>query len=103
MCLATPSYSSESKAVRGLVAVFESEYTKKNIIIFICVQRVSRHESDLVAKLYYAKRKLVWEFLEGPLKKKIEIQWSDIGAMRATIEDGQPGVWEIEVIHLFIY
>nr|GMD03443.1 Homeobox protein [Ipomoea batatas] len=60
-------------------------------------ERVSRHESDLVAKLYYAKRKLVWEFLEGPLKKKIEIQWSDIGAMRATIEDGQPGVWEIEL------
>nr|GLL29423.1 uncharacterized protein LOC109155371 [Ipomoea trifida] len=55
-------------------------------------ERVSRHESDLVAKLYYAKRKLVWEFLEGPLKKKIEIQWSDIGAMRATIEDGQPGL-----------
>ncbi|XP_019158597.1 PREDICTED: uncharacterized protein LOC109155371 [Ipomoea nil] len=60
-------------------------------------ERVSRHESDLVAKLYYAKRKLVWEFLEGPLKKKIEIQWSDIGAMRATIEDGQPGLWEIEL------
>lgn len=50
-----------------------------------------------MAKLYYAKRKLVWEFLEGPLKKKIEIQWSDIGAMRAIIGDDQPGVWEIEV------
>jgi hypothetical protein len=42
----------------------------------------SRHEGDLVAKVYFAKKKLVWEILEGELKKKIEFQWTDICAMR---------------------
>ncbi|GFZ07219.1 hypothetical protein Acr_19g0001560 [Actinidia rufa] len=38
-------------------------------------ERFSRHEGDLVAKCYYAKKKIVWEVLEGALKSKIEIQW----------------------------
>ncbi|KAL0916723.1 hypothetical protein M5K25_014256 [Dendrobium thyrsiflorum] len=45
---------------------------------------VSRYEGDLVAKCYYAKHKLVWEVLDGGLKNKIEIQWSDITALKAT-------------------
>ncbi|KAK4339734.1 hypothetical protein RND71_041196 [Anisodus tanguticus] len=61
-------------------------------------ERVSRHEGDLIAKCYYAKRKLVWEILDGPLKSKIEIQWSDIIAIRASIPPGeQPGVLELEL------
>ncbi|XP_059648427.1 uncharacterized protein LOC132294545 isoform X2 [Cornus florida] len=60
-------------------------------------ERISKHEGDLVAKCYYAKRKLVWEVLEGALKSKIEIQWSDISAIRATIEFDQPGILEIEL------
>ncbi|KAK4402140.1 hypothetical protein Sango_0954700 [Sesamum angolense] len=60
-------------------------------------QRITRHEGDLVAKLYYAKRKLVWEVLEGALKSKIEIQWSDIIAIRAVIHDNEPGTLEIEL------
>ncbi|KAG8372532.1 hypothetical protein BUALT_Bualt12G0075900 [Buddleja alternifolia] len=44
---------------------------------------VSRYEGDLVAKCYFAKHKLVWEVLEGGLKSKIEIQWSDITALKA--------------------
>ena len=55
------------------------------------------HEGHLVAKCYYAKRKLVWEVLEGALKSKIEILWSDIVGIRATIIDDQPGVLEVEV------
>ncbi|PKI70200.1 hypothetical protein CRG98_009392, partial [Punica granatum] len=43
----------------------------------------SRYEGDLVAKCYFAKHKLVWEVLEGGLKSKIEIQWSDIMALKA--------------------
>lgn len=31
-----------------------------------------------MAKCYFAKHKLVWEVLDGSLKNKIEIQWSDI-------------------------
>lgn len=55
------------------------------------------HEADLIAKVYYAKHKLVWEVLDGPLKSKIEVQWSDIAAIRAFIQEGQPGILEIEV------
>lgn len=67
--------------------------------MYVCmsVQRVSRNEGDLVAKCYFAKRKLVWEFLEKGLKSKIEIQWSDILSLRAIMHEDQHGVLEIEV------
>ncbi|XP_020090324.1 uncharacterized protein LOC109711597 [Ananas comosus] len=50
----------------------------------------STYESDLMAKIYFAKRKLVWEVLDsGGLKNKMEIRWSDISAIKATYpEDG---------------
>ncbi|XWS64451.1 hypothetical protein CRYUN_Cryun05aG0004900 [Craigia yunnanensis] len=60
-------------------------------------QRVSKNEGDLVAKCYFAKRKLVWEFLENGLKSKIEIQWSDILSLRAVMLQDQPGILEIEL------
>ncbi|KAA8536756.1 hypothetical protein F0562_029234 [Nyssa sinensis] len=60
-------------------------------------ERNSKHEGDLIAKCYYAKRKLVWEVLEGALKSKIEIQWSDILAIRAITVDDEPGILEIEL------
>lgn len=50
-----------------------------------------------MAKCYYAKRKLVWEVLDSGLKSKVEIQWSDISAMKATCPDNLPGSLEIEV------
>ncbi|GJY05492.1 hypothetical protein Tco_0371432 [Tanacetum coccineum] len=60
-------------------------------------KRVSKNEGDLVAKVYYAKKKLVWEFLDGPLKNKIEIQWSEISAIRAFTYEGEHGQLEIEL------
>lgn len=50
-----------------------------------------------MAKCYYAKKKLVWEFLESSLKRKVEIQWADILAIRATIHENEPGILELEV------
>ncbi|XP_073113757.1 uncharacterized protein [Elaeis guineensis] len=60
-------------------------------------ERESRNESDIVAKFYYAKRKLVWEILESGLKKKLEIQWPDISAIRARFMEDQPGILEVEL------
>ncbi|XP_068647268.1 uncharacterized protein [Aristolochia californica] len=56
---------------------------------------VSRYEGDLVAKCYFAKHKLVWEVLEGGLKSKIEVQWSDITAIKAQCPDDGPGTLDI--------
>ncbi|XP_024971585.1 uncharacterized protein LOC112510411 [Cynara cardunculus var. scolymus] len=56
---------------------------------------ISRYEGDLVAKCYFAKHKLVWEVLDGGLKNKIEIQWSDIMALKATCPDDGPGTLDI--------
>ncbi|XP_065005598.1 uncharacterized protein LOC135637110 isoform X1 [Musa acuminata AAA Group] len=56
---------------------------------------VSRYEGDLVAKCYFAKRKLVWEILEGGLKSKIEIQWSDITALKANCPEDGPGTLDV--------
>ncbi|XP_074587597.1 uncharacterized protein LOC141843433 [Curcuma longa] len=55
----------------------------------------SRYEGDLVAKCYFAKRKLVWEILEGGLKSKIEIQWSDIASLRALCPEDGPATLDI--------
>ncbi|KAJ3699050.1 hypothetical protein LUZ61_002755 [Rhynchospora tenuis] len=56
---------------------------------------VSRYEGDLVAKCYYAKHKLVWEVLDGGLKSKIEIQWSDITGIKATCPEDGPGTLDV--------
>ncbi|KAK1276857.1 hypothetical protein QJS04_geneDACA003885 [Acorus gramineus] len=58
-------------------------------------ERVSRYEGDLVAKCYFAKHKLVWEVLDGGLKSKIEIQWSDITALKASCPENGPGTLDI--------
>lgn len=59
---------------------------------------MSRYEGDLVAKCYFAKHKIVWEILEGGLKSKIEIQWSDIMGLRADCPDDDPGTLTIVVM-----
>ncbi|XP_059595716.1 uncharacterized protein LOC100262159 isoform X2 [Vitis vinifera] len=56
---------------------------------------VSRYEGDLVAKCYFAKHKLVWEILDGSLKNKIEIQWSDIIALKANCPSEGPGTLDV--------
>ncbi|KAH1083743.1 hypothetical protein J1N35_023504 [Gossypium stocksii] len=60
-------------------------------------ERKSKNEGDLVAKCYFAKKKLVWEVLESGLKSKIEVQWSDISAFKATVQEGEPGTLQIEL------
>ncbi|KAF3772212.1 hypothetical protein EJ110_NYTH58481 [Nymphaea thermarum] len=59
----------------------------------------SRYDGDLVAKCYFAKRKLVWEVLEGGLKSKIEIQWSDITSFRTIYRQNHPDQLEVEVVN----
>ncbi|KAL5573065.1 hypothetical protein UlMin_022662 [Ulmus minor] len=58
-------------------------------------QYKSRYEGDLVGKCYFAKHKLVWEVLDGTLKNKIEIQWSDIVAIKANYPDDGPGTLDV--------
>ena len=88
------------------------------------MQWFSKQETDLVAKCYYAKRKLVWELLEAEepterstgeqeedekaeggtdsscmygLKQKMEMPWSHVSYLRAAYEEGKRGVLDIEV------
>ena len=51
----------------------------------------SRYEGDLLAKAYYAKKKLVWEVLEAGVKSKIEIPWADIVSLRVEVPDKEVG------------
>jgi hypothetical protein len=68
-------------------------------VFFFFWQYKSRYEGDLVAKCYFAKHKLVWEVLEGGLKSKIEIQWSDIMALKANCPDNGPGTLNVVVMY----
>lgn len=61
-------------------------------------EQASKYEGELVAKCYYAKRKLVWEVLDGGLKNKIELPWSDIASLRSTSNDGEIETLEIELL-----
>ncbi|KAF8390481.1 hypothetical protein HHK36_025007 [Tetracentron sinense] len=61
-------------------------------------ERISRYEGELVAKCYYAKRKFVWEVLHSGLKNKIEVLWSDIASLKATCNDNEPQILEIELL-----
>jgi hypothetical protein len=63
-------------------------------------QYISRYEGDLVAKCYFAKHKLVWEVLEGGLKSKIEIQWSDFTALKVNCPENGQGTLDV-VVRLF--
>lgn len=49
-----------------------------------------------MAKCYFAKHKLVWEVLDGALKNKIEIQWSDVVAIKANY--GVEGMDTLDVV-----
>ncbi|XP_042049014.1 uncharacterized protein LOC121794754 [Salvia splendens] len=60
-------------------------------------KRETTRKGDLTAKIYYAKKKLLWEFLNGPLKIKMEVCWSDITAIEAVINPNQPGFLRIEL------
>ncbi|KAI3770469.1 hypothetical protein L6452_01603 [Arctium lappa] len=60
-------------------------------------ERVSKNELDLVAKFYYGRKKLIWEFLYGSLKKKIEIRWSQISAINAFVGEDKKGGIKIEL------
>ena len=71
------------------------------------LQCTSQYEGDLVAKCYFAKHKLVWEVLDAGLKRKIEIQWSDIIALKATCPENGIGTLDLVVssleYRLFLY
>lgn len=56
-----------------------------------------------MAKCYFAKHKLVWELLDGNLKNKIEIQWSDIVALKATYPEDGLGTLDVVVSHIYIF
>ncbi|KZV39505.1 hypothetical protein F511_35677 [Dorcoceras hygrometricum] len=60
-------------------------------------KKLSLRAGDLTAKIYYAKRKLVWEVLEGALKSKMEVEWSQITAIKASLPDNSHGILEIEL------
>ncbi|XP_042049908.1 uncharacterized protein LOC121795439 [Salvia splendens] len=61
-------------------------------------KRETIRKGDLTAKIYYCKKKLVWEFLNGPLKSKMEVCWSGIIAIEAAMNHpNQPGFLRVEL------
>ena len=64
-------------------------------------QWISRYDGDLVAKFYYGNcklnSKLVWEILDEGLKRKIEIDSTNISALKLTCPEGLLGTLEITV------
>ncbi|KAL3749966.1 hypothetical protein ACJRO7_011008 [Eucalyptus globulus] len=55
-----------------------------------------QYQSNLIAKWYYTRKRLIWEVLENFVTKKIEISWSDISGIRVDY-GGNVEILEIEV------
>ncbi|GLT90158.1 hypothetical protein SLE2022_081040 [Rubroshorea leprosula] len=60
-------------------------------------KRIADVTTYLVVKIYFAKRKLIWEIMCNQLMKKIEIQWADIAAIKAYSQDDGTEVLEVEL------
>ena len=63
-------------------------------------KRVAVHEGEIIAKCYYAKRKLVWEVLQESvhnIKNRIEISWDDITRFKFSTPRNRTSSLEIEV------
>ncbi|XP_047975520.1 uncharacterized protein LOC125217977 isoform X2 [Salvia hispanica] len=48
-------------------------------------EMVTKNEGDVTTKFYYAKRKMVWEVLDGALKRKLEIPCSRCSSTESTL------------------
>ncbi|KAK9115151.1 hypothetical protein Syun_021948 [Stephania yunnanensis] len=92
--------SKKRKAKNGEVEKLKASNISASRLRIGLFERESKNDGDLVAKCYYAKRKLVWEMLEGGLKNKIEINWSEITAIKAVFPKNQPSVLEIQLSHM---
>ncbi|EPS64940.1 hypothetical protein M569_09843, partial [Genlisea aurea] len=98
-CSVTTSNGSESlgkRNVKGIQPSIASEKMKASNFNATSLrigswEYVSKYEGDLLVKCYFAKHKLVWEILDGILKSKIEIQWSDIVALKSNCPEGRNG------------
>ncbi|KAK9692042.1 hypothetical protein RND81_09G237600 [Saponaria officinalis] len=51
----------------------------------VLLQRHARHDDELVARCYFSRKTLAWEILDGHLKFKFEILFSDIDAIKSYI------------------
>ncbi|KAJ6844363.1 uncharacterized protein M6B38_292215 [Iris pallida] len=69
-----------------------------SITIGDCHQ-VAEHNGGIIAKCYFAKKKLVWEVLmeEQQQKKKFEFMWDNITAIRATFHEEEPNTLQVEL------
>ncbi|KAJ6296108.1 hypothetical protein OIU76_026894 [Salix suchowensis] len=94
---------SKSAAVSGSIDKLKASNFPASILRIGSWEYKSRYEGDLVAKCYFAKHKLVWEVLEGGLKSKIEIQWSDIMALKANCPDNEPATLNVVLARLPLF
>ncbi|KAJ4892969.1 Uncharacterized protein Rs2_19763 [Raphanus sativus] len=86
----TPKNIEKQKAMNFQISkIMIGEWTHKSV-----------YPDDLKAKFYFAKKRLMWEILDedSKLKRKIEIQWSDVLSLRASYSpQNETGILEVEL------
>ncbi|GJT13934.1 hypothetical protein Tco_0860976 [Tanacetum coccineum] len=93
--------SNKQKRKKELIASEESKlkavnFSATSIQIGHWVKE-AKNAGDVVVKFYYGKKKLVWEFLYGSLKKKMEIQWSQVSAIKTFDDEHLNGYLVLEL------
>ncbi|KAK7302767.1 hypothetical protein RJT34_13663 [Clitoria ternatea] len=58
-----------------------------------------KRQGDLEARCHYSRKKFMWDMLDDTkfIKYRIEIQWDNISAIQATMEENKPGILQIEL------
>ncbi|CAN7002891.1 unnamed protein product [Brassica rapa subsp. trilocularis] len=86
----TPTTTEKLKAMNFEISkITIGEWTHKSV-----------YPHDLIAKFYFAKKRLMWEILDedSKLKRKIEMQWSDVLSFRASFPpQNETGTLEVEL------
>lgn len=59
-------------------------------------------KDELVVKLNFASKQICYELMWNGSRKKIEVDWSNIMGIKASLNDKEHGILEVEVINSLI-
>ncbi|XP_023898481.2 uncharacterized protein LOC112010365 isoform X1 [Quercus suber] len=97
-CIDETDHSEAQAEVRKVSKKLKALNFRASLLKIGIWEEVAEQVDGLIVRCYFAKEKLAWEISrKQSLKKKIEIKWSDILAIRAKIMEDGTGVLEIEL------
>ncbi|XP_075637308.1 uncharacterized protein LOC142609578 [Castanea sativa] len=97
-CIDETNHSETQAEVRKVSKKLKALNFRASLLKIGMWEEVAEQVEGLIVRCYFAKERLAWEISrKKSVKKKIEIKWSDILAIRAKIMEDGAEVLEIEL------